>query len=75
MDHDFTELKLLMLLIPNILCDHGNAFTFAGKAGPAVQSVAVVIFPIKCADSRSFTNAPVTRRTSFVMLPSKIKWL
>jgi hypothetical protein len=41
-DHDFTELKLVVLLIVKILRDHSNALIFAGKARTAVDGMSVV---------------------------------
>lgn len=46
MNHNFTELKLLMLFITKVLSNHSNAFAVTVHTGSSVQSITVIIISI-----------------------------
>lgn len=76
MDHNLTELKLFMLLIPTkILSDHRNAFPITVHTSSSVQGIAVVIISIQSTDARRLAETPVSLSTSLVVLIAKIEWL
>ena len=52
-----------------------NSFSFAGQTSSAIQGVAIVIVPVKGANSRGLADTSVSFRTSSVVFPSEIERL
>ena len=75
MNHNFTELELLMLFITKVLSNHSNAFAVTVHASSSVQGIAVIIISIQSTDTGCLSKTSISFPTSLVMLMAEIKWL
>ena len=71
-DHNLTELELLMLLT-NVLRDHSNSLAIFVEA--VAVAISVLIIAVQSTNSGGFTYATVTLGASTAVFPSKIERL
>ena len=74
-DHDFTELKLLVVFaVANVLGNHGNAVVVISVAITSI-GMTVLIVVVECADSRVLANAAVAHCAGLVVLVAEVERL